>query len=105
MAVRPVDSLTMVPRLNEAGRHVHQHEQQPYAFQHALGSSMQERAQRERTQVRQKEKTEQPTIRQDGRRGQGGQGQQARGERQARTAETSQSPTATGHPGRLDVKV
>ena len=38
MAVRPIDSLTMLPRLAEAGRAVHQSEQFPHAFQQVLGA-------------------------------------------------------------------
>lgn len=105
MAVRPIDSLTMVPRLNEAGRHVYQHEQQPYAFQHVLGANMQDRSQRERTQVRQKEKTEQPAIQKEQQGNGNGQGAQAQGGRRQRAPETQRRPAATGHGGRLDVKV
>lgn len=105
MTVRPVDSLTMVPRLNEAGRHVHQNEQQPYAFQHVLGANLQERAQRERTQVKQKDKTEQQTVQREKQGDRGGQGAQAQGDRRQRSPEAPQRPKATGSGGRLDVKV
>lgn len=105
MAVRPVDSLTMVPRLNEAGRHVHQNEQQPYAFQHVLGVSMQDRAQRERTQVKQKENAEQQAVQRERQGGRNGQGAQAQGDRRQRAPEKPRRPNATDHGGRLDVKV
>ncbi|MFZ5828180.1 MAG: hypothetical protein ACOY94_28065 [Bacillota bacterium] len=105
MAVRPVDSLTMVPRLNEAGRHTHQQEQQPYAFQHVLGANMQDRAQRERTQVKGKEKAEQQKVQREKQGGGNGQGAQAQGDRRQRAPETPRRPSATSHGGRLDVKV
>ncbi|MFZ5814133.1 MAG: hypothetical protein ACOY93_02350 [Bacillota bacterium] len=103
MAVRPVDSLTMVPRLNEAGRMIHHHEQQPYAFQHVLGSQMQEKAQREKSQVRAKEQVEQPGVQRDKEKEPGGTGPQAR-DRRRKAPEPPPKPTARRTDGRLDVK-
>lgn len=106
MAVRPVDSLTMLPRLDQAGRMVHQHDQQPYAFQQLLGQQVQAKAERERTQVKQKPQAEQSGIqnREQRNRGGGGRGQSQAGERRPAPAEPAARPSATGN-GRLDVKV
>jgi hypothetical protein len=106
MAVRPVDSLTMLPRLDQTGRIVHQHDQQPYAFQQVLGQQVQEKAERERTQVKQKAQVEQPVIQNNGQRGQGGdQGANGQGQRR-RTPEAPQTkPSRVSPNGRLDVKV
>lgn len=104
MAVRPIDSLTMVPRLNEAGRAVQQQEQYPNAFQQVLGAQVQQRAERERTQVLRKEQAEQAAIRKEEQgQGRGGEGRPERDRRQVATESPTASDTGTG--GRLDVKV
>jgi hypothetical protein len=105
MAVRPVDSLTMLPRLDQAGRIVHQHDQQPYAFQQVLGQQVQEKAERERTQVKQKAQVEQPVIQNHGQGGQGGGGAQSQGGRRQRAPEEPPKASPVTRNGRLDVKV
>lgn len=105
MAVRPVDSLTMLPRLDQAGRIVQQHDQQPYAFQQVLGQQVQEKAERERTQVKQKAQVEQPVLQNKGQGGQGGGGAQSQGGRRQRPPEEPPKAAPVTRNGRLDVKV
>lgn len=104
MAVRPVDSLTMLPRLNEAARQVYQQDQQPLAFQQVLGAQVQEKAARERAQVRQKEQMEQPIIGREKER-EGGGGSPQQGGRERRTPAAQPRPAPVTRSGRLDVKV
>lgn len=105
MAVRPVDSLTMLPRLDQAARAVHQNEQHPYAFQQVLGQQVQAKAERERTQVKQKAQVEQPVTQNNRQGGQGGPGAQPQGGRRKAAPEEPQKPASTPRNGRLDVKV
>ncbi|MFO7273811.1 MAG: hypothetical protein DIU55_002945 [Bacillota bacterium] len=107
MAVRPIDSLTMLPRLQEAGRAVHQNEQFPYAFQQVLGAQMQQEGERSRKQVRRRTGAEQPVITPD-RQGSGGQAAQTpAGEGRGRRQRGAFPEPAEPRPGagRLDVKV
>lgn len=104
MAVRPVDSLTMMPRLTEAGRVIQQQEQHPHAFQHVLGAQVAERAERGRTQVKQKANVEQASVQKDGK-GPGGQGGQAQTQGGRRTPTPDAKPAKPASNGRLDVKV
>lgn len=105
MAVRPVDSLTMMPRLAEAGRAIHQQEQHPHAFQHVLGAQVAERAERGRTQVNQKANVEHGTVNKDGK-GPGDQGGQAQARARRKEPDAkSAKPAQSGTSGRLDVKV
>lgn len=105
MAVRPVDSLTMLPRLNEAGRLVQQQDQQPLAFQQVLGAQGLEKAARERAQVRHKEQAEQPVIGREKEREGGGSGSPQQGGRERRTPPEQPRPAPITRAGRLDVKV
>jgi|GEM_PF-1523778 len=111
MAVRPVDSLTMLPRLDQATRLLQQNDQHPYAFQHVLGSQMQEKAERERTQVRQKAEAEHGTVQREKQgkgQQQGAQEQSAQGQNNRQQVEqesTGQRPRPATRNGRLDVKV
>lgn len=104
MAVRPIDSLTTLPRLNEAARTVQQQEQAPFAFQQVLGAQVQQQKERGRTQVRRREAAEQPVIREEGQ----NKGRQARpksgggGRRQPTAEPPAQRESGSG---RLDVKV
>lgn len=107
MAVRPIDSLTMLPRLAEAGRTVHQSEQFPHAFQQVLGAQVQQEGERSQKQVRRRTEVEHPVITADGQRsggrapqGSGGEGRRSR-QRQTRS-EPAEPPPGTS---RLDVKV
>ncbi|BAD40473.1 hypothetical protein [Symbiobacterium thermophilum] len=105
MAVRPIDSLTMLPRLQEAGRAVQQTEQYPHAFQQVLGAQVQQEGERSQKQVRRRTEAEQPTVTPDGRRP-GGQGQPSgRGEHHRRRQARPEPGDAPGGTGRLDVKV
>lgn len=105
MAVRPIDSLTMLPRLDQAGRMVQQAEQQPYAFQQVLGQQVQEKAERERTQVKAKAQVEQPVIQNNRQGGQNGSGTQQHGGRRQPAPEAPAKTTPVTRGGRLDVKV
>lgn len=103
MSVRPVDSLTMVPRLNEAGRLVHNAEQHPFSLQHALSEQMREQVERARSQVKAKAKAEQAAIGRE--QGRGGTGT-GKGRSEGRRPEPPKpSQTKAHQSGRLDVKV
>lgn len=106
MTVRPVDSLTMVPRLNEAGRMVHQQEQEPLAFQQVLGVQVQDKAQRAQTRVKKKEEAQQAKITRERQGEKRGRGESQAGRRQPPSQpqgdDRSAARTRSGH---LDVKV
>jgi hypothetical protein len=105
VAVRPIDSLTMLPRLQEAGRAVHQTEQYPHTFQQVLGAQVQQEGERSQKQVRRRTEAEQPTITPDGRRpGTQAQTSGQRGRHRPRQA-VPEPGEAPGSAGRLDVKV
>ncbi len=95
----------MLPRLDQAARMLHHNEQHPYAFQHVLGSQLQEKAERERTQVKQKAEVEHGTVQKEKQGSGKEQGAQARGGRRQRPHEPPERARGTDRGGRLDVKV
>jgi len=104
MSVRPIDSLTMLPRLTEAGRTVQQNEQYPHAFQQVLGVQVQQEGERSQKQVRRRTEAEGPAINPDTR-GSGSQaGQRSGGGRRQRETQAPRQEPEAG-TGRLDVKV
>lgn len=104
MSVRPIDSLTMLPRLTEAGRAVQQTEQYPHAFQQVLGAQVQQEGERSQKQVRRRTEAERPAINPDSQ-GSGSQaGPRSGGERRQRETQPPRQEPQTG-TGRLDVKV
>lgn len=104
MAVRPIDSLTTLPRLNEAGRAVQQQEQAPFAFQQVLVAQEQQQAERGRTQVKRREAAERQVVREDGQKNARHSGPGSGGDGRRRGA-ASPAPQKEPGSGRLDVKV
>lgn len=105
MSVRPIDSLTMLPRLTEAGRAVQQNEQYPHAFQQVLGAQVVQEGERSQKQVRRRTEAEKPTINPDAQQRGGAQaGPRSGGERRQRQAPAPRQEQPAG-TGRLDVKV
>lgn len=103
--MRPVDSLTMVPRLNESARLHHNAEVSPYAAQHATAMQAAEKALREQQQVQQGQAAEHSTIRKEPDK-QGGGGRRQEGDPQKRQQQQPQpQPKAAAPNGRLDVKI
>ncbi|WP_374711689.1 hypothetical protein [Symbiobacterium terraclitae] len=104
MSVRPIDSLTMLPRLTEAGRAVQQTEQYPHAFQQVLGAQVLQEGERSQKQVRRRTEAEKPTISPDAQGGGAQAGPRSGGERRQRQAPAPRQEPPAG-TGRLDVKV
>lgn len=103
MTVRPVDMLTMLPRLTEAGRLQHVNDQRPAVLQHVMNAQGQNRTERQLKQVNQKSSAEQAGIQRDG----GRRNQQPDQEQRERNKK-EQEKGAPGEPGlgsRLDVKL
>lgn len=103
MSVRPVEMLTMMPRLNEAGRLHHNAEVSPYAAQHAAAVQAAEKSLRDQQQVQHGQAADKAIIRKEpDKQGGGGQRQGATPEQRhnARPQPKGKAPT-----GRLDVKI
>ncbi|MEW8977256.1 MAG: hypothetical protein AB2385_02535 [Symbiobacterium sp.] len=105
MSVRPIDSLTMLPRLTEAGRAVQQVEQYPHAFQQVLGAQVQQDGERSQKQVRRRTEAEGPVVNPDARQG----GAAQTGPRPGDGRRRRQAPASRQQPedgsSLLDVKV
>jgi len=104
MSVRPVDVLTMLPRLNEASRLQANAETQPFVAQHAATTLAVDKAIKERQQVHERKAAGEATIRQDAKQKNSEQGGQQRPRKDRGLAE--QKPAPSPQPGnRLDVKL
>lgn len=103
MTVRPVDMLTMIPRLNEANRAQHEGEQHRLANQQLQAALAPVKAAREQQQVQKKRNAEHGSVQQDGgRRGDARQNGKSDGAPRQQAKEKPEEP-GSGH--RLDVKV
>lgn len=105
MTVRPVDMVTMLPRLTEASRLQHHNDSQPFVALHALTAQAAEKAVRDQQSVQQRTSAEQAEIHKDSS-GSGGQEEQPtsrRDRRQEQPQEAAATDPQRGH--RLDVKI
>lgn len=106
MSVRPVDLLTMLPRLGEAGRLQHNAETQPFVAQHAAAAQSVDKAIKERQQVHHREPAEEGTIRQDAKQKHSDQSGQQRSRKGKDRSQVDEKPARPPRPGnRLDVKL
>lgn len=106
MPLRPVDMLTMLPRLTEASRQQHNNETQPAVAQHALAIQRADKAVRDQQSVHQRAPAEQAEIARDGKspgRGPGRDGQKRR--QPEGPSSRDQSPGDPVRGVRLDVRL
>ncbi len=106
MSVRPVDLLTMLPRLGEASRLQHNAQTQPFVAQHAAAVQFVDKAIKERQQVHQRSPVEEATIRQDAKEKSSGGREQQRSRKGKDREPVASMPSQPPRPGnRLDVKL
>lgn len=102
MTVRPIDVVTMLPRVHESGRLQQQHDQSPVTAQHVAALQGLQRSAREMQQVHQKARTDGAMVQKDGSRN-GGARQEQRRRAEPAAKETEPPQPRSGH--RLDVKL
>lgn len=105
MTIRAVDIVTMVPRIHEAGRVLHQNEVQNLAGQHAQASAQQVRAEQAQSQVKQTPSSGEVAIRRDRDRKQGSGGGSQRRQETGGSEPSQEKQTRPSGGHKLDIKV